>query len=222
MSSAENTPSTPIKWWAVALLGTAALVIGVWVGQSPIVSAPVRQATVEHLQSATVLNPPRPLKSFALTGIDHRPFKLESLRGQWNFLAIGYTYCPDVCPTTMATFDAIAKQLSDLDANAQFVFISVDPERDTPEKLAQYVRYFNPAFNGATGPHPALQDLTKQLGILYGRAIGADTALEYLVDHSASIMLIDPEARLSAIFSAPHKPSAMAEDFIHITTQRNR
>jgi protein SCO1/2 len=193
----------------------AALALGIWAGSSYFQTG-LQQAPAA-IQSGTVLPSPRPLQPFALTGSDGKPFTLDNLKQNWHFLAIGYTHCPDVCPTTMATFDAIAKQTGSSSDKPGFVFVSVDPERDTPEKLRQYAGYFNPEFLAATGPHPALKGLTGQLGILYAKADNQETAMGYLVDHSASILLIDPQGRLSAIFSPPHDPAAMAEDFITIT-----
>jgi protein SCO1/2 len=95
----------------------------------------------------------------------------------------------------------------------RFVFVSVDPERDSLDRLASYVPYFNPEFIGVTGPGADLHQLTGQLGILYRKVEDEETALDYLVDHSASIMLTDPQGRLSAVFSAPHDARAMAADF---------
>ncbi len=192
-----------------------AMAMGLWLGLSHF------QSTLQHkpaaISSGTLLPNPRPLEPFALTGQDGKSFTLDNLKQGWHFLSIGYTHCPDVCPTTMATYDAIAKRTAKQDLKPRFLFVSVDPERDTPEKLSQYVNYFNPEFLAATGPHPALQGLTNQLGMLYGKAEGQKTAMGYLVDHSATILLIDPLGRLAAIFSAPHDPAAMAEDFITIT-----
>jgi protein SCO1/2 len=211
---------SPTFKWLLPLAGMIALAFGIWLGKEQF--SPAAKAPVIALKSATELRPPRPLQPFQLIASEARAFTLDNLRGQWNFLAIGYTHCPDVCPTTLATFDAVAKQLKNQKIPARFIFISVDPERDSAEKLTEYVRYFNPTFIGATGRHEELQGFTRQLGILYAKAPVTDSALGYLVDHSASILLVDPEARLSAIFSAPHDAFAMAEDFISITTQRNQ
>ena len=204
---------------AMPLLAIAALSLGLWFGLQQFQTG--MQGPTD-LHAATALYPPRPLRNFALTGDDGQPFTLDSLRQRWTFLSIGYTHCPDICPTTLATFDAVAKQANSAAKRPQFLFVSVDPERDTPEKLRQYVTYFNPEFRGATGPQEALNKLTGQLGLIYRRVDGQDTALGYLVDHSASILLIDPLGRLAAIFSAPHDPGAMAQDYITITSRADQ
>ena len=194
----------------IAILATGA---GIWFGlgsfDSP--SPPARPVT---LTAGTFLPNPRALEPFELVDQDSKPLTQDTLKGRWTFIAIGYTHCPDVCPTTLATFDAIDRALTDGDRHpADFLFISIDPERDPPERLAQYVRYFNPSFFGATGTDEALQGLTKQLGILYARVDDQDSAMGYLMDHSASILLFNPEVRLAALFSPPHDPAKMAADF---------
>jgi protein SCO1/2 len=213
MASETTAGSPPRKLQRlVPVAAILALAAGLWLGLSQFQST-LRGTGPIALSSGTLLPNPRPLEPFTLTGGDGEPFTLENLKGAWHFLAIGYTHCPDVCPTTMATFDAVAKLTGKQGATPGFLFVSVDPERDSPEKLRQYVSYFNEDFLAATGPHPALQGLSAQLGLLYGKAPEQDSAMGYLVDHSASIMLIDPLGRLAAIFSAPHDPAAMANDF---------
>jgi len=142
-----------------------------------------------------------------------------SLRGTWTFAALGYTSCPDVCPMTMATFAALQRQIGSAEGGQapRFLLISVDPERDTPERLAQYVHHFHPGFLAATGAQPVLQALARDLGGLYVRVDDPKSALGYTVDHSAAIYLLDPDARLAAIFSTPHDPTKMARDFAALT-----
>lgn len=190
------------------LVAVAALALGAWIGVSQFNEAP---SAPQSLSSGTRLPTPKPLTPFQLTAHDGKPFDLQRLTGDWTFLAIGYTHCPDICPTTLGTFDAIRHQLKA--GEADFVFVSVDPERDSPAKLAEYVPYFNAEFLGATGSHSELRKLTGQLGLLYRHTEAPNSAMGYVVDHSAAIMLIDPLGRLSAIFSAPHDPAAMTRDY---------
>jgi protein SCO1/2 len=170
---------------------------------------------VPRMQAATVLPTPRPLTGLALTGDDGQAFTEQQLRGQWTFVFIGYTHCPDVCPATMLVFQVIAKALGEAPATSglpRFLMVSVDPRRDTPEKLRQYVRHFHPDFRAATGDDAALGALTRQLGGVYlrhdeGRQEG------YLVDHSAAIWLLNPRAEYHALFTAPQDPLKLAHDF---------
>ena len=219
MSTTEDNSGSSLLRRAIPLVAIAALSLGLWLGLQQFQT---RMQAPPPLRSATTLNPPRALQDFALTGDDGGPFTLESLREHWTFLSIGYTHCPDVCPTTLATFNAVDQQTVSAAQRPEFLFVSVDPERDTPEKLGQYVTYFNPDFHGATGDQDALKNFTGQLGLIYGKVEGENTALDYLVDHSASILLIDPLGRLAAIFSAPHDPTAIAQDFVAITNQTNQ
>jgi protein SCO1/2 len=205
---------------AAALISVAvalgAAVAGLWFGadwsgkQTPGPGAPAAQ-----LRVGTALPQPKRLAPFVLTDQDGREMTEASLRGNWTFAAIGYTTCPDICPMTMATFVALQRQLGAAAGRQgpQFLLISVDPERDTPERLAQYVRHFHPRFLGATGSTEVLRALTRDLGGLYARVDDPKSALGYTMDHSASIYLIDPDGRLAAIFSTPHDATMMARDF---------
>jgi protein SCO1/2 len=200
----------------VAIMALAALLAGVWFGLDRFASAPpAAERPAAQLQAGTALPQPKPLAHFVLVDQDGREFTEARLRGRWTFAAIGYTTCPDVCPMTMATFVALQQRLAApvSDEGPRFLFISVDPERDTPERLAQYVHHFDSEFLGATGSDAALHALVADLGGLYARAEDPGSALGYTMDHSASIYLIDPQARLAAIFSTPHDPAMMAQDY---------
>ncbi len=199
------------------LIGLGALAAGVWFGTS-YHSAPTPAI---ELQSGTRLPTGRPLQPFDLVAADGSAFTLDSLKGQWTFMSFGYTHCPDVCPTMLATFNAMDQKTRHLDQPAKYLFISVDPDRDTPKKLGEYVAYFNKDFLSATGKQENLLNLTRQLGILYAKVDNQDSALGYLVDHSASVLLINPQGQLAAIFSAPHDPAAMSSDYITMTSHNN-
>ena len=170
-------------------------------------------------QSTTRLVPPRMLNAFDL--IDHTgaAFDLERLRGHWNFLFFGYTHCPDICPTTLNTLNVLARTIATLPQPAsapQYLFVSVDPERDTPELLAKFVPYFNPAFIGVTGTTSSIDVLTKQLSIMHMK-IESDRPDNYLVDHSAALLLIDPQGNLHALMSPPFNTDRMTQDFQKLT-----
>jgi len=202
------------RLWLVLLIGAAALLAGAWLGSRILVPYLASGPAATSLAAGTLLPQPRALTPFALTGTTGSPFTEASLQGRWTLLAFGYASCPDVCPLLLASFRDIHRRLAErgLDGAVQFVFVSVDPERDDLARLGDYVRYFNPAFLGATGPHPELQRLTRQLGVLYQRAGDGDSAVGYLVDHTASLLLVDPQGRFTAVFSAPHAAPAMAAD----------
>jgi protein SCO1 len=166
--------------------------------------------------TATLLVPPRPLPPLALVDQNNQPFGADRLRGGWSFVFFGFTSCPDVCPVTMSALAQTRKLLADLPepSRPRVVMISVDPERDTPERLAAYVKGFDPAFVGATGTKPAIDELAQRMGVLVAtRPLDGDN---YTVDHSTSVFLVGPDGALRALFSAPHEPDKIAADYRRI------
>ena len=171
-----------------------------------------------QLQRATLLPSAKPLLDFTLVDHTNQAFTRGTLTGQWTFAFFGYTHCPDVCPTAMSMMVQLRHMLeTDMTADElpRVVFFSVDPQRDTPQQLASFVPYFHPDFVGVTGDEDQILQLTRQIGILHARAEeGAGD--DYLVDHSASIMLFDPDGKFHAVFSMPHDPQLIASDFLAI------
>jgi len=174
---------------------------------------PIPEALVEYL-----LWEPQQIASFTLQDFDKQEFDIDHFKGKWTFLFFGYTFCPDVCPVTMSNLASVFKKLEGKPvpmSNIQGVFISVDPERDTPDILKQYVPYFDSRFIGASGTKQQLDAFTRQIGALY--YIDAEESGEnYLVSHNSSLFLIDPKARLYARFTMPHDPEQITGAFIQI------
>ena len=173
------------------------------------------------IRSATLIPAPRPLQPFTLTDHHGNPFTEASLHDHWTLFSFGYTHCPDVCPTGLATLARFAARLGrDGDkVPIQVVFVSIDPQRDTLERLAAYVPYFDPGFIGVTGDDKALVQLTRQLGILFARVDQQDSAAGYLMDHTASFILTDPQGRYRAVFGVPQDDELMAREFPLITAE---
>ncbi len=170
------------------------------------------------LQQATLLPTAKTIADFNLINDKGEPFHLDNLKGRWTFAFFGYTHCPDVCPTSLAMLARVMKRLAqrnDLDRLPRGLFVSVDPERDTPAKLARYVAYFDPAFSAVTGDPEQLKLLTRQLGILFLKSPG-DSSQDYLIDHSAAIVLFDPQGKFHALFNVPHEADKIASDFVLI------
>jgi protein SCO1/2 len=156
-------------------------------------------------QAMTLFPDPKPLTAFAFTDHENRAFDLSRLKGKWSFLFFGYTHCPDICPTTLATLARARESIAKSTAGAQdvqFVFISVDPNRDTAGKLRQYVTYFDATFVGVTGDDAQLGKLAGQLGAAYQVAITPGME-NYPVYHSAAVFLVDPRVRYHAVFAPP-------------------
>lgn len=160
----------------------------------------------------------RPLAPFQLTDHNGRIFDNSRLQEGWHLLFFGFTYCPDVCPMTMQILQTVNKEVSarGSTANPGVVFVSVDPERDTSERLRQYVNYFHPDFTGVSGDHANLQALTRSLGVFYTKAENPQQPDRYQVDHSASLFLLGPDGRIRALFSAPLQAGAIAQDLLTI------
>jgi len=142
-------------------------------------------------------------------------FGLEQINNKWSFIFFGYTHCPDICPITMSVMAETYKQLKTEYKDLQIIFVTVDPVRDTTEKLAAYVTYFNEDFIGLGGSTEMVNSLTRQIGIAY-YLNNEETSDNYLVDHSASIFLFDPKARMVGKFSPPQETEKIINQFKNI------
>ncbi len=146
---------------------------------------------------------PREIKAFTLQDHQGNDFSKKNLQDTWSFVFFGYTSCPDVCPTTMQTFSFVYDDLKKISQNkVQVLLVSVDPLRDSQNKLAQYIDYFNEEFIALRADHGTLYPFSRDLGLMYAivNNNAVDTKKSYLVDHSASIVLINPQGKISAIF----------------------
>jgi protein SCO1/2 len=162
------------------------------------------------------LQKPEFVMPFALTQTDGTPFTDQNLLGHWSLIFFGFTYCPDICPTTLALLNNVSeglKQAQPALPPLKIVFISVDPERDNLAQLDKYIHYFNPEFTAATGHNAQLELLTKQLGVVFAK-IETDPKRpdEYLMEHSTSMALINPQGGIQAIFTSPHQVEALIQD----------
>lgn len=159
-----------------------------------------------------ILSPARKIAIPALTKDDGSTFTQDDLAGHWSLLFFGYTHCPDVCPVTMGVA-AQAKKIAlanDQDFPDVF-FVSVDPDRDKVEMLAEYVQYFDKDFIGVTGDESLIKALTLQMSVVYMKMSSSDT--NYVIDHSSALLLLDPEGRLVAFMNPPHDPKTILKDF---------
>ena len=156
------------------------------------------------LQTAFVLPMPNALPDFSLLDQSGELVNADTFRGQWDLVFFGFTNCPDICPTTLQTLASARRELIDagVDELPRIVLVSVDPERDTPEILGQYVDYFGDGNLGVTGELEGVSTLTAALGIYFEKAPTKDG--NYGVDHSAAVLVINPDGEFSALFSAPH------------------
>lgn len=148
--------------------------------------------------AVVVYSEPQALEPFTLIDGDGQPFTEQQLQDRWSLVFVGYTFCPDICPTTLSDLSRIYPELAQLSDQVQVIFVSADPARDTPERLKVYTQYFNPNFIAVTAEHEELMPAVQQLGLIYG--IFDREEENYLVDHSASIALVNPKGQLHASF----------------------
>ena len=168
-----------------------------------------------HELGAIVLPAPRAIAPFTLQQGDGRSFGNAQLEQHWSLLYFGYTNCPDACPTTLrdlaAAWPEIGKQLREhhVAAKLQMVFVSVDPERDTPARLKTYVSFFNREFIGATASHAVLAGLSTQLNVAFGKVPG-NAPGTYVMDHSTNVVLINPHGHYQGFLRPPFTAARVA------------
>lgn len=208
----QETRTSPTKILIGLLLITGMALSVIFLKPTPS-NTPVIPAELQ----AVLWPQPKPLQPFTLTDQHRQPFGLERLKGKWSFLFIGYTHCPDICPTTLSAISSTFKLLDrpEVKTNTQVVFVSVDPERDTLEHLASYMAYFNPEFLGVTGKQENIDEFVKQLGAGYSKD-SPDESGNYQVSHTSSIFLINPAGEVMGAFSMPHDPKTIAAQYLQI------
>lgn len=211
----------------LALLVSGALAVWAWlqVGQK---SAPLAERV--DVPPLVMQFPPQPVAfpDVSLTSSDGGTLDAGSLQGNWTLMYFGYTHCPDVCPvelSALANFAHLLREDAAVERLPNMVFVSVDPQRDELQEIGQFVDYFDPAITGATAAEPVLRDLAEPLGVGWEKTEvpGMDDSAgedAYLINHYSSFLLLDPEARLQAVFPAPHDPAKMAGAYKKVVQAR--
>lgn len=163
----------------------------------------------------SVLEPPVALPDFELAATDGRPFRLSEIEGDYALIYFGYTFCPDVCPLTMVD---VKEALAGLEGRERVhvIFISVDPERDTPEVLERYVNAFDPAFIGLTDDFGKTQEVMKAYGAFAEKEEVADSAAGYLVSHTARLYLVNPQRELIMTYPFGFEPEGLHDDLTYL------
>lgn len=197
----------------IAGVAVIAIFTGAWFSWQ-VMSPPAEPAV------ARVLPMPIDLPDFALVDHTGNPVGPDVFNGQWDLVFFGFTHCPDICPLTLQVLASAKQQLADAGHQPlpRIVLVSVDPERDTPEKLAQYVGYFGDDNLGITGDLEALRELTSGIGIFFEKS--STNGDNYTVDHSAVVVVIDPDGKFSALFSTPHEVENFVNDLPLLTGSR--
>jgi protein SCO1/2 len=194
-----------------------------------------QRAKAPETESAFVLPEAATITDFNLAQLEQGRYDMEDARGKWSLLFFGYTHCPDVCPTELFM---LAEMMRGINSNTeveiespQVVFVSVDPQRDNLKHLQEYVAFYHPGFVGVTGEQSTIDRLCKSMGVFYERVyhrngkqlildesepVPAGLENSYLINHSASIFLLNPAGKLHAIFTSPHDPNTMIRDLAAI------
>jgi protein SCO1/2 len=200
---------TRIQKTVFILVALIALVVGLTV--SKVLNSQRQLDPTQLLDAGIVLLPQsRTVPALSLTDQDGEAVQMDELKGQWTLLFFGYTFCPDICPTTLAELRQLNGMLPDaVRAELRTILVSVDPNRDTPAQLKEYLGYFNAGFQGLTGPLDDIQSLANGVGIPF---IPGDTSKEnYTVDHSGNLVLIGPDGRQRGFIRAPLRVQKLAE-----------
>ena len=155
---------------------------------------------------------------FELLNQNNEKFGIEKFADKWTLLFFGFTHCPDVCPTTLSELQKVFKllQSKNITTMPEVLFVSVDPERDTSQILKDYITFFNPTFNAATGDAANILALTSQVGVAYHIGEHPQGDKNYSVDHTAAIFLIDPNKQLYGIFRSPHEAEKITDDLTQL------
>ncbi|MCP8900568.1 SCO family protein [Gilvimarinus xylanilyticus] len=170
-----------------------------------------------QLNGAIVFDKPRRFEDFELLDQNGEPFTKDDLTGQWSLLFFGFTHCPDICPTTMADMARLKQNLpADIAEQTQGVLVSLDPARDTPELLNDYVAYFDPEFVGVTGDFLQIRRFANQVNVAFTKVTQGD---DYTVDHSGNIVIINPYGDYHGFFKPPFELAKLKATYSSIVTQ---
>lgn len=192
--------------------GVIALFFGIWSHHNLQANPLPRELS---LKAGTALPTPREVAPFQLQSAPGgQAFTNAQLKGHWSMLFFGFTNCAMLCPTTLSTLNQFYGNLqsSKVTQLPEVLFISIDPERDSLKRITQFVSSFNKNFRGATGSEKQLDTMTNDLNILYNKAIPNKSG-DYQIDHSGTVLLIDPNGHLAAVFSPPLDPENLSKDY---------
>lgn len=167
---------------------------------------------------------PREIPPFQLQQSDGTPLVPGELKGHWTLVFIGFTYCPDICPTTLAQMKQAQVQWEALPeaTRPRLLFVSVDPERDSPDRIGEYAHAFHRDTLAATGDIPALEAFVRSLSLVFMKMPPTNPERPdlYSVDHSASLAVLDPEGRMAGVLQPPLDPAAIGRDLIMLSQRR--
>lgn len=205
---------------AYVLVAAIAAALGLWAAQQYF-APPERTAEWPQTQEVRLFDPPRELPAFSLRQSDGTQLVPGELHGHWTLVSLGFTHCPDVCPMTLTQLAIAQKQWESLPeaTRPRILFVSVDPERDTPDGAGEYAHAFHRDTIAATADIPALESFARSMSLVFAKVPPEPDAPadQYSVDHSAAIVILDPQGRMSGLVQPPLDPNAIAADMALLT-----
>ena len=203
---------------AIILVAALAVASGLWGMQHWMLR---NEHARPQLQAVKLFDQPRVLPSFSLQQSDQTPLIPGELKGHWTLVFLGFTHCPDVCPTTLAQLAQAQKQWAALpdSIRPRVLFVSVDPDRDTPDAIGEYAHAFHRDTLAATADVPALEAFARSLSMVFMKVPAPEGTPpeQYSVDHSASLAVLDPQGRMAGVIVPPLDPKAIASDLSALT-----
>lgn len=195
------------------------VVAGVFLGVALSLGGAYLYLDQNYSYQGVMIDPPAQAPDFRLNDQNGDPYQLSSRTGKVVLVFFGYTNCPDVCPITLSEYKRIKAILGTQAADVDFVYITVDPERDTQERMRIYLENFDPAFIGLTGTNAQLEAVWKDYGV-YQQRQQSESALGYLVDHSARIYAIDTNGHWKLNYPFGMEPEHIAKDVAHLLREK--
>jgi len=190
-----------IVWTVLSCLAFMAIVLSLFISRMNT----ARELTEQEYKDlgAYFIDPPRQLSGFHLISDQNMNFAIDDFKGKWSILFFGFTFCPDICPLTMKQLSNVKEELKDKANRINFYLVSIDPDRDSPENLRTYLDNFDEEFIGLTGEIDKIYKFSTQVNAPFFPVVNSNEE-NYTVDHSGSLVLINPEGNYAGFFRAPH------------------
>lgn len=204
---------SPSRVWRPAV-GLAVLLTALIVAGCAVVLPQIR--LTERPFNGASISPPTQVPELTLKTTDGQPFSTAATRGRYSLFFFGYTNCPDMCPLTLFHIGQIRQRLGEASANVDAYFVTVDPERDTPARLGEYVSKFNAGVTPLTGSTEELERIKSVFGVIAEKRPAPNSAAGYFVDHTGSIFLLDPQSRIALIYQFGADDDLIVEDLTRL------
>ena len=190
-----------ITWTVLSCVAFMAIILSLFISRMNT----TRELTEQEYKDlgAYFINPPRQLSGFQMISDQNKNFDIVDFKGQWNLLFFGFTFCPDICPLTMKQLSEVKEGLKDKENDIKYYLVSVDHDIDSPSNLRTYLDNFDKEFIGLTGEIDQIYKFSTQVNAPFFPVVNSKDE-NYTVDHSGSLVLINPEGEYAGFFRAPH------------------